>query len=81
LGLKWSPAVAAPQGALDSPAVRIQPCGQLALAGAGPSLVGFRGLAEVRVERVASRVAPTLPSIRFGGVTVFLNSPRIANVS
>jgi hypothetical protein len=38
---------------IDSPVVRIQPCGQLALAGAGQALMEFRGLAEVRAVRVA----------------------------
>jgi len=33
---------------IDSPVVRIQPCGQLALTGAGQALVELRGLAEVQ---------------------------------
>jgi len=64
-----------------SPVVRIQPRGQLALTGAGLTLMRLRGLPEVRVIGVAPRMASALPAIRFGGVPVFPQLPRVANVS
>jgi len=52
---------------------------RLAVASAGPALVGFRGFSEVRVRKVAPDLVRRSRSAGFGGFPVFPSVPRIAD--